>query len=343
MASATTILSPRPLSLALPPYFHNKTRGCCSHASRTMPHDSGARMRFSPHYLSCNQRRSSARAKKNPGSSPAATVEPPFNVLVAMKSLHNDIMIVDSSTTRFLTLDSTNNIHSMLNKEQPWTGSYWDEFASLPAIVPEGPIAILGLGGGTAAHTMLKAWPNLHLQGWEIDETLIDLAREYFGLSDLEKCTSAGGFLSVHIGDALSESVTTGGGFAGIIVDLFSGGEILPQLKKVSTWLDIEKKLISKGRIMVNCGGAYAEVYGSGKQTVNANVLSTGSWIKNSTIKALCQAFPGKLSWKRMEEKDSDNYLALTGPLPDLDAWSAAVPAELSMNVKEWRMCELSS
>lgn len=44
-----------------------------------------------------------------------------------------------------------------------------------------------------------------------------------------------------------------------------------------------------------------------------------------------------------MEEKDSDNYLALTGSLPDLDAWSAAVPAELSMNVKAWRMCEHSS
>lgn len=65
--------------------------------------------------------------------------------------------------------------------------------------------------------------------------------------------------------------------------------------KQVSTWLDIEKKLMPKGRIMVNCGGAYAEVYGSRKQTANATVVSTGSWIKNSTIKALCKAFPGKV------------------------------------------------
>uniref|UniRef100_A0A804IW44 PABS domain-containing protein n=1 Tax=Musa acuminata subsp. malaccensis TaxID=214687 RepID=A0A804IW44_MUSAM len=231
------------------------------------------------------------------------------------------------------------NIHSMLNKEQLLTGSYWDDFASLPAIVPEGPIAILGLGGGTAAHIMLKLWPNLHLEGWEIDEILIDMAREYFGLSELEKCTSAGGSLSVHIGDAFSESVRVPGGFAGIIVDLFSDGKILPQLKEVTTWLDIERKLMPQGRIMVNCGGAHAEVSGSGDGTANMD----GSWIQNSTIKALCQAFPGKLSWKRIAEKDSDNYLALTGPLPDLDAWSAAVPHQLSMNVKDWRTCKLAS
>lgn len=44
---------------------------------------------------------------------------------------------------------------------------------------------------------------------------LIDIAREYFGLSGLEKPTEAGGFLSVHIGDALSQSATVPGGFAG--------------------------------------------------------------------------------------------------------------------------------
>lgn len=41
------------------------------------------------------------------------------------------------------------------------------------------------------------------------------MAREHFGLSELEKTTQAGGSLSVHIGDALSESATVQGGFAG--------------------------------------------------------------------------------------------------------------------------------
>ncbi|XP_030966661.1 proline-rich protein 4-like isoform X1 [Quercus lobata] len=61
---------------------------------------------------------------------------------------------------------------------------------------------------------MLDLWPSLQLEGWEIDEILIEKSREYLGLSDLEKRTVAGGILNVHIGDALSQSVNASGGFA---------------------------------------------------------------------------------------------------------------------------------
>ncbi|XP_031287798.1 uncharacterized protein LOC116146527 isoform X2 [Pistacia vera] len=139
-----------------------------------------------------------------------------FQVLTAIRSKYNDIVIVDTSTSRMLLLDHTNNVHSIFNKGlQKWTDSYWDEFSSLPAIVPKGPIAIYGLGGGTAAHLMLDLWPSLQLEGWEIDEILIDKARDYFGLSDLEKPTEAGGVLHVCIGDVFSPSETVPGGYAG--------------------------------------------------------------------------------------------------------------------------------
>ncbi|XP_009398065.2 uncharacterized protein LOC103982774 isoform X2 [Musa acuminata AAA Group] len=323
MVTAMAGACPPHLSLGFTPRVRTKIH-CRRHALRASRHESGTRTLFLSCPLPCGRRvinyRSASHAEEIPAPVPASTEDDSsFSVLAAITSLHNDIVVVDTPASRFLLLDSTHNIHSMLNKEQLLTGSYW--------------------GGGTAAHIMLKLWPNLHLEGWEIDEILIDMAREYFGLSELEKCTSAGGSLSVHIGDAFSESVRVPGGFAGIIVDLFSDGKILPQLKEVTTWLDIERKLMPQGRIMVNCGGAHAEVSGSGDGTANMD----GSWIQNSTIKALCQAFPGKLSWKRIAEKDSDNYLALTGPLPDLDAWSAAVPHQLSMNVKDWRTCKLAS
>nr|XP_028953903.1 uncharacterized protein LOC103435335 isoform X2 [Malus domestica] len=158
--------------------------------------------------------------------------EEEFQVLTAMKSDFNDIVIVDTPKSRLLLLDSSHNVHSIVYKDQKWTASYWDEFASLPAIVPKGPIAILGLGGGTAAHLMLDLWPSLQLEGWEIDQILIDKAREYLGLSDLEKRTQAGGVLNVHIGDALSPSVNIPGGYAGIVIDLFSDGKVLPQLQE---------------------------------------------------------------------------------------------------------------
>ncbi|KAK1305290.1 hypothetical protein QJS10_CPB11g01915 [Acorus calamus] len=240
--------------------------------------------------------------------------EEEYSVLTSLRTEHNEIVIVDTPKSRVLLLDSTHNIHSIFNKGQKWTGSYWDDFATLPAIVPKGPIAILGL--------------------------LIDKARYYFGLTDLEKTTKDGGFLSVHVGDALSPSAIIPGGFAGILVDLFSDGKVLPQLQEVATWLELEKRLSPNGRIMVNCAGAHVERSTLGGESINTKLSSNGSWIQNSTIKTLCKAFPGNLSWKRMAEDESENYLALTGPMPDLNAWSAAVPSQLSSNVKQWRPCE---
>ncbi|KAH0448327.1 hypothetical protein IEQ34_022127 [Dendrobium chrysotoxum] len=289
----------------------------------------------------------------------AASEESSYSVLAAVTSRYNEIVVLDTPGTRILLLDSSRHYRDRIQSvSYHWrfgSGTFqkcrvpglWkelsrDEFASLPAIVPQGPIAILGLGAGTAAHLMLDLWPSRRVEGWEIDGILIDIAREYFALSDLERCTQANGSLSVHIGDALSPSAEVEGGFAGIIVDLFSEGKILPQLQEVTTWLDIEKKLMPHGRIMVNCGGAQAEITESGYIKVNGNISSKGSWVQNSTIQAMYRAFPGKLSWKRMKGQTSGNYLALTGPVLDLDAWSATLPHPLDVNVKDWRPCKLA-
>ncbi|GAV80101.1 hypothetical protein CFOL_v3_23563 [Cephalotus follicularis] len=254
--------------------------------------------------------------------------EEEVKVVTAMRSSYNDIVIIDTPKSRLLLLDSTNNVHSILNKQgDKWTHSYWDEFATLPPILPKGPVAIFGLAGGTAAHLMLHLWPSLQLHGWEIDGILIDQAREHLGLSDLEKPTEAGGMLHVHIGDALSPSGYVSRKYAGIVVDLFSDGKVLAQLQQDATWSELNDRLLPNGRFMVNCGG------------INDNPTD-GTWTQNYTINALGKAFPGKLSWKRKPKEQGENYLALTGPLPDLTLWSALVPSHLSEGVKQWKPCE---
>ncbi|XAR47990.1 Spermidine synthase [Bertholletia excelsa] len=284
--------------------------------------------------LSCNSSspKQIAHAVQRPSASNLAEEdnddEEGFQVVTAVRTNYNDIVIIDTRDSRMLLLDSSHNVHSIFNKGEKWTGAYWDEFASLPAVVPQGPIAILGLGGGTAAHLMLDLWPSLQLEGWEIDEILIYKAREYLGLSDLEKHTSVGGILCVHIGDAFSPLVNIPGGYAGIVIDLFSNGKVLPQLEEVATWLELSEKLMPHGRLMVNCGAAN-----------EGTSVADGTWIQNSTIKALCQAFPGQVNWKKLTKAEGENFLALTGPLPDLTAWSAVLPDRLSSAVKQWAPC----
>lgn len=250
--------------------------------------------------------------------------------MTAVRSSYNEIVIVETREYRALLLDSTQNVHSIVNKgPDKWTGSYWDEFVALPAIIPtDGLVGILGLGGGTAAHLMLDAWPGLDLEGWEIDEVLIDRAREYLGLSALER---PHGRLEVKIGDALAPSPESLGRYAGIVVDLFGDGRVLAELEEEGTWAELKGRLMPGGRIMVNCGG------------IDRVRLSWASpWELNQTIKAMTAVFGGggggggggELSWKKTE---GDNYMALTGPLPDLEAWAGLVPSRLRENVRQWR------
>ncbi|XP_007028190.2 PREDICTED: uncharacterized protein LOC18598559 isoform X2 [Theobroma cacao] len=217
--------------------------------------------------------------------------EETFQVLTAVKTRYNDILVVDTPKSRMLLLDSTHNVHSILQKgDEKWTGSYW----------------------------------------------LIDKAREYFELSNLERCNEVGGRLQVHIDDAFSPIQIPPKGYAGIIIDLFSDGKVLSQLQEVEIWLKLSDRLMPDGRLMVNCGGV-SESSTDGKihhQSVD------DTWIQNSTIKALATAFPGQVHWKRTPESQGQNYLALTGPLPDLTSWSATVPGCLSEAVKQWRTCK---
>ncbi|GAB2273256.1 hypothetical protein Dimus_008056 [Dionaea muscipula] len=174
-----------------------------------------------------------------------------FRVLTAIRSKYNSIVILETRESRILLLDDSLNAHSILYKQQKWTNSYWfASYCSRGSYCNLWSSEFLPTGGGTVAHLLLWSWPSLQLDGWELDEILIDKAREYFGLSDLEKYTDAGGRLHIKVGDALSSSTNIPGGYAGIIVDLFSDGKVLPQLEKVKSLSYLNYDIQSFGLLM---------------------------------------------------------------------------------------------
>ncbi|KAI4377869.1 hypothetical protein MLD38_015432 [Melastoma candidum] len=258
--------------------------------------------------------------------------EEELRVLTSIRTEHNDVVVVDGPKSRFLLLDSTHNVHSVFNKGRGdnWTGSYWDEFAALPAIVPDGAIGIYGLGGGTSARLMLDLWPGVRIVGWEIDGVLIDVAREFLGLADIERPNLAGGFVDVRIGDVFCDEAP-GVKYAGIAVDLFSKGKVLGDLEKVDTWIKLKGRLMPGGRIMANSASGDEEEGVGGQRNVG--------WRTNAMIRAMREAFPGELWWKKMARDEGENFLVLTGKDLDLDSWSAKVSGRLRKSVRDWRAC----
>jgi hypothetical protein len=74
-------------------------------------------------------------------------------VLSSVQSAYDGDMAIlkasETSASRYagskILVNASGNILSMYNQNCIWTDLYFDEFASLPPIIPEGPIAILGL------------------------------------------------------------------------------------------------------------------------------------------------------------------------------------------------------
>lgn len=134
---------------------------------------------------------------------------------------------------------------------------------------------------------------------------------------------------------------------------------------------------MANGRFMVNCGGIDASSSVAFASSDPGNLSNDEAWLLNAAMKALSKAFPGEvsfsfwffiishivlcdflnvileevqsvfafsqLSWKRMPKETGENFMALTGALPDLKSWSANVPSPLSTGVMDWRPCGMVS
>ena len=284
---------------------------------------------FHPSPPKCQQtHHSGSQPKTQNGGIPAEEVK----ILAKFKSRYNYIRVLEVSRradhpfagSRLLLLDVPGNIHSISYIFKNLTNTYFDVFATLPPILPPGPLAILGFGAGTAARSILELYPQGVVHGWEIDPTVVAVAREYFGLSKLKR--QFPDRLVIHIGDAFKASSKDG--FAGILVDLFAQGCVVPELQDPKTWEMLTRCLRKDGRIMVNVGGSCVEAEDS---------QIDGRVVMEDTLKAMHQVFGDKLFVLSLGNRQEDSSLALTGDVPDVEAWKKALPPSLAGYVDMWK------
>ncbi|GFQ08182.1 prbable polyamine aminopropyl transferase [Phtheirospermum japonicum] len=251
--------------------------------------------------------------------------------LAQFKSRHNYIRVLQVSRaadhplagSRLLLLDAPGNIHSISYLFKSLTNAYYDVLATLPPILPPGPVALLGFGAGSAARIILELYPDTTIHGWELDPSVIAVAREYFGLEKLEK--KHAGRLFIHAGNALS--ACSKDGFAGIIIDLFSKGRVIPELQDPATWEKLRSSLRKGGRMMVNVGGSCVEP---------EDIRKDGRVIMEETLKAMDKVFPGEVNVLSLDDRKDDSSVAMTGELPDVDEWKKVLRRPLKFYAEMW-------
>lgn len=213
----------------------------------------------------------------------------------------------------------------------PCTGGVFDLFSTLPPLLTDvdptnqHPIAILGLGAGTCARSLAALYPHDSrlMVGWELDPTIVQLARRHFGVEELETA----GRLTVRCGDAfdgISQAAAGGGRCAGIIVDVFDErSRVLPVLTRVETWQMIASALLPGGRVIANIstGRGKGADMDAAVAAAEAAAITCGS---------------GEACLWRSGAQGIWNEVVLTGPPPSPVGWKERLPPQLRHLTQDW-------
>jgi spermidine synthase len=107
--------------------------------------------------------------------------------LYEAESQYQFIRVVERTDgVRELELNEGIAVHSQWRPDSVLTGSYWDLFLILPPLLDGSPrrMLVLGNAGGTIARAYGRFYPDVQIDGVEIDPKLNEVARRFFGAGE---------------------------------------------------------------------------------------------------------------------------------------------------------------
>ena len=182
------------------------------------------------------------------------SLKPPYRgeLLAEFESDNNYIQVLQDGDETLLALNDGRAVHSIYNPNSLETGGPWDYFALGPLLTasPEQPAPdralIVGLAGGTTARQLHAAYPGIEIDGIEIDQTIVDVGRKYFGLTDA--------VANVIVGDGRYELATSDAVYDLICLDAYRQPYVPFHLATVEYFDEVASHLSESGVVAVNAG-----------------------------------------------------------------------------------------
>ncbi|MHB8112263.1 MAG: spermidine synthase [Bellilinea sp.] len=104
-------------------------------------------------------------------------------------SAYNYIQVLQVGETRLLRLNDGQGVHSIYNPTEYFYNGPWEQVLVAPFFYPAlveladvQSLAIVGLAAGTTARQASLVFPNIQMEGIEIDPDILAVGREYFGM-----------------------------------------------------------------------------------------------------------------------------------------------------------------
>ncbi len=148
---------------------------------------------------------------------PQGAIKPSAASIYETESPYHFIQVVQQPDgSRELMLNEGWAVHSIYKPGQIMTGGYWDYFSLAPwfggSQTPRRALCI-GSAAGTVPGQLIHFYPDIHVDGIEIDPKVVDIGRRLFGMNEAN--------LTVYIGDGRPFLMTTKNHYDLIAIDAF--------------------------------------------------------------------------------------------------------------------------
>jgi spermidine synthase len=182
------------------------------------------------------------------------------------ESAYNMVRVIRYRGYIWLALNQAEYSHSTRKEGSFWSGSYQDDFAIGPLLVPAHRLLVLGMGAGGTIRVTRRVAPDIQVDAVEIDPMVVEAARRFFGLHPEAP------WLSVHVADARPWLARDEAQYDLVHVDLYHGGPYVPfYLVTEEFFRLVRDRMSDEGLLMMN-------VYDRGKD--RQILFSTGATLE---------------------------------------------------------------
>ncbi len=167
------------------------------------------------------------------------------------ESIYNYLMVTEDDDAVYLSTNVLIGVQSLTMKDGGLSGGYYYDVAMAAPVMAglntesEGDVLILGMGTGTYATQLRSYFPNLRVEGVEIDQKITDLAEKYFSLPEDVPVTT-------YDGRAYLNALDKDRKYDVIMVDAYHDITIPFQMSSVEFFSLVEEHLTPNGIMVVN-------------------------------------------------------------------------------------------
>jgi spermidine synthase len=240
---------------------------------------------------------------------PAGTIKASEGLLHESESAYQYVQVVERKDgSRALRLNEGVAVHSLWHRDSVLTGGVWDTFLLVPPLLdrPVERMLVIGNAGGTVARAFGELYPDVRIDGVEIDAEVSDAGRRYLGLADNSN-------LRVIDADGRPYLQLTDERYDLIVLDAYHQPYI-PFYLATEEFFALARERLTPG----------------GVAALNVAAVPGDERLSDAIGSTLLAAFPQVWRWKPL--RFNELMLAFDRPLPrdELEARAGEAPAEVA-------------